>query len=192
MVAAEIAAALDLPLEVTVVRKLGAPLQPELAIGAMAEDGSTWLNLDLIQALQVSQHELLREQAFQSAEIRRQLKLFRSDRPLDIKGRQVLLVDDGLATGATAIAAARFLRKSGCSSLYLGVPVAATQTVEMIRGMPEVDLIFAERIVPQLGSVGQWYEEFEQVSDSEVQQVLRDDAGRGRWQRHVGGGILAN
>jgi putative phosphoribosyl transferase len=173
-VAREVAAALDAPLDVIVARKLGAPMQPELAIGAIA-GGARVLRADVIGALGISGEELdritQREQA-RADELERRLRHGRG--PLDVAGRVAVVVDDGLATGATALAAVRAVRQRRPERIVLAVPVAPPETVaELAR---EVDEVVALQQPPDFRAVGMWYEIFAQVSDDEVEAMLDERA----------------
>lgn len=168
----EVAAALEAPLEVLVARKLGVPWRPELGMGAIAEGGALYLNAEVLAYADLTNEEALEVARRESRELARRVRLYRGERPLpDMKGRTVLLVDDGLATGGTARAAARAVRVLGPRRLVLAIPVAAAETAEALRG--EVDEVVAVREPPRLGSVGAWYEDFHQVDDEEVLALLR-------------------
>lgn len=173
-VAREVAAALDAPLDVIVARKLGAPQQPELAIGAIA-GGARVLRDDVIAALGIRAEELdritAREQA-RADDLERRLRHGRP--PLDVGGRTAVVVDDGVATGATALAAVRAVRRRGPERVVLAVPVAPPETVEELRR--EVDEVVAVRRPDDFRAVGLWYEIFEQVTDDEVEAMLDERA----------------
>ncbi|MBI3909445.1 MAG: phosphoribosyltransferase [Armatimonadetes bacterium] len=172
----EVARALEAPLDVIVARKLGAPGQPELAIGAVVsgEPPIHVLNEDLVRLLAVPDWYINEEAQHQEEEIRRRLTRFRGDRPaLDLSGRTVILVDDGIATGYTLRAAIQAIRRQQPARLVVAVPVAPPETVEALH--PEVDaLVYLETPSP-FYAVGVWYIEFSQVSDDEVAAIL---AGR--------------
>jgi predicted phosphoribosyltransferase/dienelactone hydrolase len=176
-VAYEVARQLEAPLDVVIVRKLGAPIQPELAIGAIGEEGARVVNHDLIHALRIAPRQLDAIVEREQAELGRREQLYRAGTaPLSVSGRTVILVDDGIATGSTATAAARVLRARGAERIVLAVPV----------GPPGVRARFAEEIdecvcleQPEgFFSVGAYYEHFGQTSDEEVVELLR----RGREQ----------
>lgn len=168
----EVAVALGAPLEVLVSRKLGVPWRPELGMGAIAEGGALYLNAEVLAYADLTNEEALEVARQESRELARRVRLYRGERPVpDVKGRTVLLVDDGLATGGTARAAARAVRVLGPRRLVLAVPVAAAETAEALRG--EVDEVVAVQEPPRLGSVGAWYEDFHQVDDEEVLALLR-------------------
>jgi putative phosphoribosyl transferase len=170
----EVAAALDAPLDVIVARKLGAPTQPELAIGAIA-GGARVLRADVIAALGISSLELDRiteRERARADELERRLRHGRG--PLDVGGRVAVVVDDGLATGATALAAVRAVRQRGPERIVLAVPVAPPETVaELAR---EVDEVVAVQQPPDFRAVGMWYEIFAQVTDDEVEAMLDESA----------------
>jgi putative phosphoribosyl transferase len=181
VVADVVARALDAPLDVLVVRKLGAPHQPELAIGAVAEDGTLVADERLIELFGLSNEELTAMTEVKRAEIAARIRRYRGERPLEaVEGKTVILVDDGIATGATAHAAARALRARRPERLVLAVPVAASQTLRMLER--EVDELACLEASPELIAVGYWYVDFRQISDHEVVQLL----GRAR-ARTAGG-----
>ncbi len=176
-VAAEIARALEAPLDVIVARKLGAPFQPELAIGAVARDAS-FINHSLIEMTGITTPELERITAAAMAEVRRYEERFREGRPPErVEGRDAIVVDDGLATGATAIAAARTLRKRGPKRIVLAVPACAPQSAGSLEA--EVDELLCLTRPYDFYAVGQFYEDFGQVADDEVEALLREAHERG-------------
>jgi len=170
-VAFEVATALGAPLDVVVVRKLGVPIQPELGMGAIGEDGVLILNKDLVRALAIRRDELeavvLREQE----ELARRQRLYRGDRPpVAVAGRTVILVDDGIATGVTATAAARALRKRGAERVVLAVPVGPPDAA--VRFAAEVDDFVCLQAPDWFFAVGACYEDFDQTSDEQVSELL--------------------
>ena len=172
VVAAEVAKAHAMPLDIVLVRKLGAPGEPELGVGAIAEGGIEVLNTELIDLLGITDAALDRERERQQLELKRRNRLYRSRRePLQVANRQVILIDDGLATGVTATAAARSLRARGASSVVLAVPVGAPQAVRDLSS--EVDEVVCLERPVLFRAVGQWYEDFRQTTDAEVLQCLR-------------------
>lgn len=170
-VASEVANALDAPLDVLVVRKLGAPMQPELAIGALAADGARVLNREIIGELGLSAYSVDLITRREQAEVERRESVYRSGRPpLDLKDRIVILIDDGLATGSTMLAAVRFAKKRSPQKVVLAVPVASIQALEMLR--PEVDECVCLATPDWFHAVGAWYRDFQQVTDAEVKTLL--------------------
>lgn len=170
-VGAEIARLLDAELDVVVARKLGAPLHAELAIGAVTADGERFLNRDIISQLQVDDAYLEQITKEQREEARRREQRFRGGRPpLDVKGRTVLLVDDGLATGATIRAAARSLRKREPGRLVVAVPVGSREACATLRKDADEVVCLAEP--DPFYAIGLYYEQFEQVEDAEVLRLL--------------------
>ncbi|TRW43462.1 phosphoribosyltransferase family protein [Georgenia yuyongxinii] len=183
-VAAEIARALDAPLDVVVVRKLGVPWQPEVAMGAVGEDGTVVVNPRIVA--QVSEPEVAAVTARERDEVARRLRAWRGDGGADVHGRTVVLVDDGIATGATARAAVAVLRARGAARVVLAVPVAAADSLEALR--PLVDDIVCLLVPDELYAVGAWYDDFRQVDDAVVRELL--DAARTR--RAAGTGHAAD
>jgi predicted phosphoribosyltransferase len=156
--------------DIAIGRKLGAPENSELAIGAIMEDGTTYMNEYLIKALKLSEDYLEREKAKQLAEIKLRRALYPKSHDYRLKNRVVILTDDGIATGATIIAAARWIRKHSPNYLIIAVPVAPPQTVDILRQESDaVDVILSPEA---LNSVGQFYENFEPVTDDQVRQIL--------------------
>jgi putative phosphoribosyl transferase len=183
--AAEVAAALGLPLDVVLARKLGAPGNPELAIGAVAEGGEPYLDPELSVLTRTMPDYLAREVAGQRVEIARRQRRFRQGHELALPPRATaILVDDGVATGATAIAAVRALRARDVARLVLAIPVAPPETAAVLRGMVD-DLVVLATPEP-FYAVGAFYDDFRQVTDDEVERLLASarrphetDAGRG-------------
>ena len=169
--AAEIAAALELPLGVVIVRKLRAPGNPELAIGAVAEGGEFYLNEEGLAFTAASERYVSGEIEHQREEIVARQRRFRGGGSLVLPERAtVILVDDGVATGSTVIAAIRALRRHGLERLVLAIPVAPPDTAAMLRGM--VDELVVLATPESFGAVGTFYDEFPQVSDDEVAALL--------------------
>jgi len=170
-VAAEVAGALGAPLEVLVVRKLGAPRQRELAVGAIAEDGTTVLDMDLARRVGMSQAALERTVARETRELHRRVERYRDGRErLDAHDRTVIVADDGLATGLTDLVAVRFLRGCGARRIVVAVPVGSHQAVTLLR--QEADEVVCLSIPDELESVGQWYRDFSPTGDEEVLGLL--------------------
>ncbi len=167
VVAAEIARALDAPLDVFIARKIGAPCNEELAIGALAQDGAVFLDDALIDELHLSDRQVQDARAAQQKEIERRLKLYRGARPpLNVQNKIVIVADDGVATGATTIAALRALRQRQPTRLILAIPVAPRQVAPLLRAECD-ELIILDTPEP-FNAVGYFYEDFEQVTDNEV------------------------
>lgn len=169
-VAAEIAQAFSAPLDVMLVRKLGAPGQPELAIGAIAAGGVIVVNENIL-SVAASASEVQAEILRQRAELNRRDRLYRDSRlPLEIAGRIVIVVDDGAATGATMLAAIRAVRKQGARRIVVALPVASTHALAALRA--EADEVVCLLMPPIFRSVGEMYERFEQTTDAEVCTLL--------------------
>ncbi|MCA1688262.1 MAG: dienelactone hydrolase family protein [Actinobacteria bacterium] len=167
----EISRSLEVPLEIFVARKLGAPGQPEFGIGAVAPGGVRILNDDVVRRLGIPDDYVERITERETAEVERRMRLFRGDRPEpEVRGRTVILVDDGLATGVTARAAVKALRRLEPRLLVLAAPVCAAQTAELLG--PEVDELVCLETPPDLGAIGFWYRDFSQTSDEEVIELL--------------------
>ncbi|HYQ69306.1 phosphoribosyltransferase [Actinophytocola sp.] len=171
-VAAEVAHALDAELDVVLVRKIGAPDREELAVGAVGEDGVTVRNEALLHDLGLTWGELAAQVEHARAEIRRRAATLRHGHPRpDLADRTVILVDDGIATGATVIAALRILRHLGTSRIILAVPVAPPESLRALA--PLADEIVCPAAPADFSAVGQWYDDFTQVPDREVRALLR-------------------
>jgi putative phosphoribosyl transferase len=176
----EVATALGVPLDVFVVRKLGLPWHEELAMGAIASGGVRVLDEDLIRVARVSEADLVRVTAAERAELDRRERRYRGDRPLvSVRGKTVILVDDGLATGSTMRAAVQALRQEGPARIVVAVPVAAPEACDAFRDIVD-DIICAETPEP-FHAVGLWYEDFSQTTDDEVHELL----DRTRWDIHA-------
>lgn len=171
----EVSRSLGAPLDIFLARKLGAPGRPEFGIGAVAQGGVRILNERAVQILGIPEDFIERATERETSEIERRLRLLRGERPEpEVRGRTAILVDDGLATGVTARAAIRALRERNPRRLVLAVPVCAPQTVEDIR--PEVDDLVCLESPPDFLAVGLWYEDFGQVEDEEVIELLQSAA----------------
>ncbi len=172
-VAAEIARAFDAPLDLILVRKLGVPLQPELAMGAVIDgaEPSVVRNDDILALLDIPEEEFKQACEGELAEIERRRKLYLKDRPrADVRDRVVIVVDDGIATGATTRAALQAVRKRRPRKLVLAVPVAPTSTLEELSGDAD-DIVCLQSHEP-FYAIGLYYEDFHQVTDQEVIDVL--------------------
>jgi putative phosphoribosyl transferase len=170
-VAYEIAAALKAPLDVLVARKIGAPGNAELGVGAVAEGGVRVLSDQAIRSLLISEEELERATARAVSEVAEGVRRYRAERPaISLRSRTVVVVDDGLATGGTARAALRAVRAQGAWRVVLAVPVGVPDTVRELAG--EADAVVCLLEPQPLWAIGIWYEDFAQVSDDEVQELL--------------------
>jgi len=173
-VADEIADKLDLPMDVYVVRKLGTPMHEELAMGAIASNGAKVLNESVIKSAGVQDSKVEEVVAREQKEVRRREELFRGDRePLSSKGKTVIIVDDGLATGATMKAAVQAVRSTGSKKVVVAVGAAPRDTYEEFQQMEDADEIVSV-ITPRVFiGVGRFYENFTQTTDEEVQECLK-------------------
>ncbi len=173
-VAYEVALALGAPLDVLVVRKIGSPGNPEYGIGAVAEGGIRFLDQSAIRQLMISHEELEAAIARATAEVESRVERYRDGRPLELAGRTVLVVDDGLATGGTARAGLRAVRARGARRVVLAVPVGAAATVDALRD--EADEVICVLQPEPMWAVGAWYEDFSQTRDDEVISLLAGSA----------------
>ncbi len=177
-VADEVASALGAPLEILAVRKLGAPHNPEYGIGAIAEDGTRVLDAEALSTLGIDGGVLESIVARETVELRRRVAAYRRDRsPMRLQGRTVVVVDDGVATGVTDTAALRAIRHQKPRRLILAVPVCAPDSAARL--CEETDAIVCLIVPPNLCGVGQWYRDFDQVSDLEVVATLRKPRNTG-------------
>jgi predicted phosphoribosyltransferase len=167
----EVARALDAPLDVFLVRKLGVPGHEELAMGAIASGGVRVVNRSVVEMLEIPKRVIDEVTAAEAPELERRERAYRAGRPPPpVVGRTVILVDDGLATGSTMRAAADALRRQGPARLVIAVPVGAEETCEAFRG--EVDEVVCALTPEQFYAVGMWYEDFTQTTDDEVRELL--------------------
>jgi predicted phosphoribosyltransferase len=172
-VAVEVARALHAPLDVFVVRKLGVPGDEELAMGAIATGGVIVLNDGVVSDLRVSEETIANVAAAELAELERREQAYRGTRPpAEVEGRIVILVDDGLATGATMRAAVRAVRMRSPARVVVAVPVAAEETYTVVRS--EADDVVCPLRPPGFRSVGGWYDDFSPTGDDEVRTLLND------------------
>ncbi len=178
-VGAAIARGLGCELDVVLSRKLPAPQQPELALGAISESGVVYLNRFAAAMTNAGNASIEAERTRQFAEIDRRRKMFRAVRPqADVRGRTVILTDDGIATGATMIAALKTVRASGAKKLIVAVPVGPTDRIEALR--PLCDRVECLIKPADFWAVGQFYRDFEQVSDERVVELLREFNSHGK------------
>ncbi|HYC70941.1 MAG TPA: phosphoribosyltransferase [Opitutaceae bacterium] len=170
-VAFEVARALDAPLDVFVVRKLGVPDQPELAMGAIASGGVRIVNVSIVDGLRIPEKAIAAVARREEAELTRREKSYRGERlPAVLSGRTVILIDDGLATGSTMRAAIAAIRRHGPRRLIVAVPVGAKDTCDELAA--EVDALICPLQPEMFVAVGAWYEDFSQTSDEEVHELL--------------------
>ncbi|WP_260759255.1 phosphoribosyltransferase [Mycobacterium sp. SMC-4] len=167
----EVAAALGAPLDVCLVRKLGVPQYPELAMGALVTGGGVVLNDDLLGRLGLGDAEVQAAVERESVELRRREQAYRGGRgPLQISGQTVVLVDDGIATGASMTAAVRSVRQAGARDVVVAVPVGPVSVCRSLRR--EADHVVCSTSPPEFSAVGQVYADFHQISDDEVRDLL--------------------
>jgi predicted phosphoribosyltransferase len=167
----EVARARGAPLDVFLVRKLGVPGYEELAMGAVASGGVRVLNDEIVRGLGISEHEIDAAVARELRELSRRARLYRGDRPPpDVAGRTVILVDDGLATGATMRAAVAALRQQQPARIVVAVPTASPDTCEALKA--EADDVICAMTPEPFFAVGHWYEDFTQTTDNEVRELL--------------------
>lgn len=170
-VAAEVARALHAPLDVMIVRKLGVPFQPELAMGAIGEGGARVLNDDVIEVAKVAPREISEVEARERVEVDRRARRYRGDAPMvALSGRTVVIVDDGIATGSTARAALQIARAHGARRVVLAVPVAPVETVHEMA--TEADEVVVLETPSPFFAIGPWYDDFSQTTDDEVCRLL--------------------
>ena len=168
----EVAKALHCPLDVLVVRKLGAPGQEELAMGALASGGVRKLNREVIDYLSIRPADIEAATRRETRELERRERAYRGDRaPLDIRDRVVLLVDDGLATGTTMRAAVSAVRTLGAERVVAAIPVGAAESCRQLK--PEVDELVCLLMPQDFAAIGVWYDDFRQTTDDQVQDLLR-------------------
>jgi putative phosphoribosyl transferase len=171
-VAEQVARALAAPLGVFIVRKIGVPGQPELAMGAIGSGGVRVVNESVRRAAGVSEEEFERVAEEEGRKLQEREAAYAGERPeLDLAGKTVILVDDGIATGATMRVAIKALRRLGPKKLIVAVPVAPPETCDVLAG--EVDELVCPLRPPDFSAVGRWYVDFGQTSDEEVREILR-------------------
>src|SRR4030043_314814 len=168
----EVARTLSLPLDVIIPRKIGAPDNPELAIGAVTEDGTIIPDDSLISYLEVTEGYVKEESNRQKLEIERRLKLYRGDVPYPtLRNRDVIIVDDGIATGSTMKAALASIRKSGAKTITVAIPVGPPSTIRELK--KEADHVVCLHTPESFQAIGQFYEDFAQTADEEVTRLLK-------------------
>lgn len=168
-----VADALGAPLDVAVASKLGAPHNPELAVGAVAGDGSLWLNDSLVERLGVDESYVESEREAEAEVAREKVRDYRGGDPLpDVEGKRVVVVDDGVATGATAMACLRMVREGGASHVVFGAPVAPASALSDLRR--EADEVVVVETPESFTAVGAYYREFGQVTDGEALTYLEE------------------
>ncbi len=178
VVAAEVARALGAPLDAIVVRKLGVPVQPELAMGAIGEDGVRIIAEDVMRRARINADELAAVELRERDELERRARLYRGEGSrLALGGRIAIVVDDGIATGSTASAACRVARAHGAAQVILAVPVGSPEAIASLS--EAADEVRCLEAPTWLGAIGQFYRNFAQVGDDEVVALLRDQARPG-------------
>ncbi len=171
----EVSKVLKCPLDIIIIRKIGCPSQPELAIGAVSETGAIVLNENIISAYGVPKEFIEKEISMQREEISRRKNLYRGGKDIpQLDGKTVLLIDDGVATGATIKAAISTLKKENISSLVVALPVASKEAAQEIREM--VDEWICPEIPDWFNAVGEFYQDFRQISDEEVIKILKNSS----------------
>jgi putative phosphoribosyl transferase len=174
-VAHEVSARVGAPLDILLVRKLGVPWQPELAFGAIATGGVVVLNEDHVRALGLGDEVVGDIIDRERLELERRERLYRDDHePVDISGKTVVVIDDGIATGSTVRAALESLSQRGVARRIVACPVAAAETVKGLED--QADEVVCLRTPIQFAAVGAWYDDFAPVSDAEVKQILEQSA----------------
>ena len=176
IVAEELSRRLEAELDIVLSRKLGAPNNPELAVGSVTEDGNVFLNEEIVSALSLGQGYIEKEKAYQMREIERRIALFRKARPkISLKDKSVIVTDDGVATGATMKAALWAARQEHPKKLIAALPVGPPETIQELSVI--ADEVLCLRAPEFFSAVGQFYAEFGQVEDEEVLEILKDRGG---------------
>ncbi len=170
VVADVIARSLNATLDVVIPRKIGAPQNPELAVGAVMNDGSSYINENVIEVLRIEQRYVTAEIEVQVREIERRLALFRGSSSYDLKGKTIVLVDDGIATGATIMVAILWVKKQKPKKVILAVPVAASEVARKLNELVDISVVL--HAPAEFGAVGAFYEDFAQISDEEVVSTI--------------------
>jgi predicted phosphoribosyltransferase len=175
----EVARVLNVPLDVYLVRKLGIPGYEELAMGAIASGGVRVLNDQVLRAIGIPEYVIDAVAQWEQKELERRERVYRGDRPPpEVRGRTVILVDDGLATGATMLAAVRALRKQQPVRIVVAVPTASPDTCELLK--TEADEVICAMTPEPFHAVGLWYDDFSQTNDEEVRELLARSAAPNR------------
>ena len=168
----EVADKIGAPLDLVITRKIGAPGEPELAIGAVSQEGEIITDPELVTMLKISQEYLREQSAIQVEEIRNRMKKYRGDRPYpELAGKTVVIVDDGIATGSTIRAAVKSVKKRNAAEVILAAPVGPPDTVQELSKI--VDRVVCLSTPEGFYAIGQFYEEFEQVEDEKVREIMR-------------------
>ncbi len=168
----QVAQTLNLPLDIIVTRKIGAPFNPELAVGALTEDGQIDLNISLMRSLNISQDDLTQIIEDEKKEAQRRLQLYRKNKPTrNLHNKTVILIDDGIATGATMKAAIKSAQKDKAKKIIVAVPVAPPETIRYFK--QRADELICLMQPEDLGAIGQFYEHFVQTTDKEVIALLK-------------------
>jgi putative phosphoribosyl transferase len=171
-VAAAVARAMDAPLDVIVVRKLGVPYQPELAMGAIGEDGARVLNDQVLAVAGVRAKDLAEVERRERIELERRARTYRGDRPpIDLVGKTAIVVDDGIATGSTVAAACQIARQRGAARVVVATPVAPPSSIHRLAAV--ADDVIALLTPEDFFAIGEWYLDFSPTSDDEVRQLLQ-------------------
>jgi putative phosphoribosyl transferase len=175
-VAEEVASALGAQLDLVITRKIGAPSNPEFAIGAVTQDGEPIIDEETIRSYGISKEYLHKEAKHQAEEVRERMRKYRGNSPYpDLRGKTVVIVDDGIATGNTTRAAIRSVKRKNPSAIILATPVAPYDTLQQLE--TEVDRVVCLDTPEVFYAIGEFYENFNQVEDDEVREILRRRAG---------------
>lgn len=177
-VAFEVAKVLNAPLDVLIIRKLGVPWQPELAFGAIGEGGERYLNPDVLENIHITKEEIEEVESKEFVEIKkRQLHFHGNRKPIDISHKLVIIVDDGIATGATVQVACQVAKTRGAKEVVIATPVASSEAVIRLNLIADKCLVLD--IPESFNAVGEWYEDFSQTTDDEVVRILQESRGLG-------------
>lgn len=171
IVAKEVAVALGVALDVITPRKIGAPFNPELALGAVSPDGQVYVNDEIVDLVGASKNYVDEEIKRQLSEAKRRMSLYRGEKPFSVANKEVIIVDDGVATGATMLAAVKSVRASGAKKVVVATPVISPEAYELLK--KESDEVISLLMPSTFYAVGEFYEDFCQVSDEEVLEILK-------------------